>query len=63
MEGILGIFKDKDLRRRVLVVFGFLALFRLLSVVPVPTFDPARIPNLASNNFLGFLNIFSGGGL
>ncbi|MEK7150672.1 MAG: preprotein translocase subunit SecY [Patescibacteria group bacterium] len=63
MQSILSIFKDKDLRKRVLVVFGFLGLFRLLSAIPVPTFDPTRIPDLASNNFLGFLNIFSGGGL
>jgi preprotein translocase subunit SecY len=62
MDSIFSIFKDRDLRRRILVVVGFLALFRLLAAIPIPTFDPSQHPDF-SNNFLGFLNIFSGGGL
>lgn len=62
MERIRAIFRDKELRGRILVVVGFLGLFRLLASIPIPVFDPTRRPDI-SNTFLGFLNIFSGGGL
>ncbi len=63
MQSIIGIFKDRDLRRKVIFVLGFLALFRLLAAVPIPSFDPLRRPDIFSNSFLGLLNIFSGGAL
>lgn len=55
---------DRVLRRRVLVVLAALVIFRLLAAVPIPGVDPARLAQfLASNQFFGILNIFSGGGL
>ncbi len=63
MVNILRALKDKDLRRRILVVLGFLAFFRFLAIIPIPAFDPRVRPDFLGSNFLGLLNIFSGGAL
>lgn len=56
--------KDTVLRKRLLFVAVMLVLFRLLSAIPIPGIDLARLESFFSNNqFLGLLNIFSGGGL
>ena len=58
------VFLDPILRKRILFVFGGLVLFRVLAVIPIPGIDAARLEQLFTNNqFLGLLNIFSGGGL
>ena len=45
-------------------VLGALAVFRLLSAIPVPGVDAIKLQNFLTNNqFAGVLNIFSGGGL
>lgn len=57
-------FKDKSIRKRILFVLFILAVFRLLATVPIPGVDVFRLQGfLESNQFLGILNIFSGGGL
>ncbi len=57
-------FQDHNLRRRVIVTLGILVIFRLLATIPVPGVDAFRLSGLlASNQFLGLLNVFSGGGL
>ncbi len=56
--------KDKSIRKRILFVLFILVIFRLLSAVPIPGVDAFRLQGfLQSNQFLGILNIFSGGGL
>jgi len=58
------IFSDKTLRKRILFVFLMLAIFRILAAIPIPGIDAGQLSQLlASNQFLGILNIFSGGGL
>jgi preprotein translocase subunit SecY len=58
------IFQDKSLRNRLLFVIGALFIFRLLAAIPIPGVDPTKLANLFSGSqFLGFLNLFSGGGL
>jgi len=58
------VFTDNVLRRRILFVFGGLVLFRLLAVIPIPGIDALRLEGfLSSNQLLGLLDIFSGGGL
>lgn len=55
---------DKVLRNRVLFTLGALVAFRLLAIVPIPGVGAFRLQSLlAGNEFLGLLNIFSGGGL
>jgi preprotein translocase subunit SecY len=58
------VFKDRILRNRILFVcFGFL-LFRFLSAIPVPGVNGDKLRMLLTDfQFLGFLNVFSGGGL
>jgi preprotein translocase subunit SecY len=58
------VFRDKALAKRILFVVLALVVFRLLTVIPIPGIDQARLATLfASSQFLGLLNIFSGGGL
>ncbi len=55
---------DKAIRNRVLFVLAALAIFRALAAIPIPGVDVAVLEQFFANNqFLGLLNIFSGGGL
>jgi preprotein translocase subunit SecY len=59
-----AIFRDANLRKRIFFVVLSLILFRLLTTIPIPGIDTARLATLFQNSqFLGLLNIFSGGGL
>lgn len=61
---IRQIAKDATLRKRILFVLGALLVFRLLAAVPIPGVDHnALAAFFAGNQFLGLLNLFSGGGL
>jgi preprotein translocase subunit SecY len=44
------IFTDKTLRNRVLFMLGALAVFRLLSVIPIPGIDATKFQALIANN-------------
>jgi len=58
------IFMDPVLKKRVFFTIGALVVFRIFAAIPVPGVDLAQLGNFFSNNqLLGFLNIFSGGGL
>lgn len=58
------IITDHTLRKKVLFVFAALAVFRLLSAIPIPGIDRFQLESFLSNNaFFGILNIFAGGGL
>ncbi|MFH1192905.1 MAG: preprotein translocase subunit SecY [Candidatus Jorgensenbacteria bacterium] len=64
MNKFLQIFKIPDLRNKILIVLGLLLVFRALAAIPVPGIDAAKLQQFfSSNDLLGFLNIFSGGGL
>ena len=55
---------DRAIRNRILFVLGALVVFRALAVIPIPGVDAAVLEQFFANNqFLGLLNIFSGGGL
>ena len=57
------IFKDPLLRRRALFTVGLLVVFRLLATIPIPGVDLVQLQQLFANNqFLGLVDIFSGGG-
>jgi len=65
---IQQIFKNRELRGKVLYVLGILFIFRLISNIPIPGPDSAQVKEFlaqffAGNTVLGFLDIFSGGGL
>ncbi len=58
------IFRDQTLRKRIGFTIGALIVFRLLSAIPMPGIDTASLERLLSGNqFLGLLDIFSGGGI
>jgi preprotein translocase subunit SecY len=58
------VFTDKALRKRVLFVLALLVVFRLLAAIPIPGVDAMKLQAFLNNNqFLGVLNVFSGGGL
>jgi preprotein translocase subunit SecY len=57
----LFLFKDRDLRKKVFLIFIFLVIFRIIANIPLPDVNLERIRNLLqSNQFLGLLNIFTG---
>lgn len=61
---IKQIWDAKDLRSRILAVLGLLVIYRLVSFIPVPGIDASGLRSLFDGNqFLGLLNIFSGGAL
>ncbi len=55
---------DRSIRNRILFILGALVVFRLLAAVPIPGVNHQVLEQFFANNqFLGLLNIFSGGGL
>ncbi|MFC1757130.1 preprotein translocase subunit SecY [Patescibacteria group bacterium] len=58
------IFKDADLRKKILFVLLILAIFRLGATIPIPGIDLDKLASfLKGNQFFGLLNLFSGGAL
>ena len=61
-------FKNKDMQKRLLIVFGIIVAYRFLAHVPVPLAEPTKLKEvvnsvLGSSDFGGFLNLLSGGAL
>lgn len=64
LEKISLIFKDRQLRNKVLFVLGILAVFRLAAAIPMPGVDIENLKQFFNNNqFFGLLNLFVGGTL
>ena len=56
--------KDPAMRKRIGFTIGALIVFRLLAAIPMPGIDADSLGRLLSGNqFLGLLDIFSGGTL
>ncbi len=60
--------KNKDMLKRILIIFGILVAYRLLAEIPVPMGDASTFKEAVSNlmeksDFSNFLNLISGGGL
>lgn len=63
-EKIKQIFKIPELRNSILIAIGLLIVFRIAAHIPIPGVDVAALKRLfTQNQFLGLINIFSGGGL
>ncbi len=64
LEKITIVFRDATLRKRIGFTIGALVVFRLLATIPIPGIDIASLGRLlAGNQFLGLLDVFSGGGI
>ncbi len=56
--------KTPQIRRKILLTAGIFFVFRLFAHIPIPAVDTAKLAALFSQNqFLGLLDIFSGGTL
>ena len=64
---ILGAFRIKEIRKKVLFTAAILALYRLGSYIPAPGINSGALQqiqkSLGGDSILGLLNTFSGGGL
>lgn len=64
MQGLITFWQLKDLRTKVLISLALLLVARILIFIPLPLIETSALRQLFDQNaFLGFLNIFSGGGL
>ncbi len=58
------VFKIKDIRKKILFTLGLLAVFRIAAHIPIPGVNLDALKQLfASNQLLGLLDLFSGGGM
>ncbi len=61
---LVRIFSEKEIRGKLLFIFGALVAYRVAAVIPLPGVDVLRLQRFFDENqFLGLLNVFSGGGL
>jgi preprotein translocase subunit SecY len=64
MHKLLQAFQIPELRKKILIVAGLLAVFRLFAAIPIPEIDIDKLRSFfESNQLLGFFNVFSGGAL
>lgn len=64
MNRFLQIFRVREVRNKILIVLGLLTAYRVLAAIPIPGVDAVRLQAFfGQNQFFGFLNLFSGGGL
>src|SRR3990167_5150101 len=63
-EPIINAFKIPELRRKIIITVLLIIIFRIVAHIPVGGIDLVALQSLfASNQFLGLLDIFSGGTL
>ncbi len=64
MEKLRQLWKARDVRNKILFVLLMLVIFRLIAHIPVPGVDTMALRQLfSSNELLGMLDLFSGGGM
>jgi len=64
LQAMIDAFSLPDLRRRILLTLGILAVFRFVAHVPLPGVDANALQQLFERNaMLGMLDMFSGGAM
>ncbi len=64
IKKLVGALRFKDMRRKILIIGAILLVFRLLANIPIPGVNQEALAQFfGSNQYFGFLNIFSGGAL
>jgi preprotein translocase subunit SecY len=64
LQALLNAFRIPDLRQKLLFTLGLLVAFRFIAHVPMPGVNLAALERLFEDNqFVGFLDLFSGGAL
>lgn len=63
MNPIKILFRDKDLRNKILISLLLLLIFRIISHIPIPWINKEALQLLSTSGVLSFANLFSGGAL
>ena len=67
LDSITAAFRTPDLRRKLLIVLGLLAIYRLGCAIPTPGVDYSAVQRcitvVEGNSLYGLINLFSGGAL
>lgn len=64
LKTLVKIFRIPELRKRIFIVIGLLAITRIVSVTPLPGVSGQQLINFfQANQALNLLNLFTGGGL
>ena len=59
---LLSLLRTPDLRKKVLIIFLLLVVFRIMATIPLPNVDKNQLQLfLSSNQALGLFNVFTGG--
>lgn len=63
-QKLTDVWKNKDLRRKILFVFFIFAVFRAMAVIPIPGVDLEKLQTFfTQSEFMGFFNLLTGGAL
>ena len=63
-QKLIAVFKNKQLRNKVLFVLAIMVIFRLAAAIPIPGIDLENLKRFFSQNqFFGLMNVFVGGTL
>ena len=64
LQALVDAWRQPDVRQKLAFTLAMLVIFRLVAHVPIPDINRTQLENALDNNpVLGFLNLFSGGGL
>src|SRR4030042_861603 len=64
LSPLINSWRTPELRKKILFTAGIFVVFRVFAHIPIPGVDTAKLASLfAQNQFLGLLDIFSGGTL
>ena len=64
LQALVDAWRQPDVRQKLAFTLAMLVVFRLVAHVPIPDINKTQLENALDNNpVLGFLNLFSGGGL
>ena len=64
LQAMVDAWRQPDVRRKLAFTLAMLIIFRFVAHIPVPNVQLAQLDSALDNNpVLGFLNLFSGGGL
>lgn len=63
-QKLFDVWKNKELRKKILFVLFIFAIFRALAVIPIPGVDLEQLQAFfAQSEFMGFFNLLTGGAL
>lgn len=64
IQTFINMFKNKDIRKKILFTLAMLFVYRLGSAIPVPGVDATKLSaSISDNSILGMMNLLGGGSL